>query len=643
VRVVTRWLLLVAALVIGSPAWASYSCDGTDDQLQGTLTTNRSVSATGVTILTRAKFTTHTGVASVFAQLGSSPSNTNTSIMVRTAGAVNNYNAASNDSGTIFSGSNNGINNDGVWASYVGVFASTTSRTFYVNGIAGTTGTDTSDPGSALNDVALCENLGGAQDFAGLIGETCLVTGAATQQNATDFANGIPCGTIFPGAELFAWYKLDTNNATQPNDGSDATGDLTVSNATFSTDDPVFSSLTAGPTESTNTATTVVFTFTPSQAGTVHWLLRNSGTSASADCPAIQTHTGAMEFGSKAVTGADSVTVDFDRPKGDFDICLVTTAGSLSSIVYTVNDVIRNACSGCAIAELGTLSTTSPFSPPVDTAGDTTADSTTIAGMTSTARYDVGSLVTVSGGFPAGVKVVESKTATSLTLDTAATSTVSNVTVTGRVNLAGTAFIVPTPTTGDALEYQTTDSNGGTVSYDTSWDLTNTPQMGEEALFTEITHPTLQDISDTTPAYTAPLDVSFKIYSNNPAPVLNLAPVANIPFTVGVAITPIDFASYCSHPNLPVVISLHSGSSWPATLSLDGSGVLTGTVDAEDEDGTEVTILCGADDLYDSEIFRFFPITTLPAPDCTTTPTTSEDCQTLFNTTYFGTNTFVVN
>jgi len=61
--------------------------------------------------------------------------------------------------------------------------------------------------------------------------------------------------------------------------------------------------------------------------------------------------------------------------------------------------------------------------------GDTTTGSYEITGMTDTADFHVGDFVTVSAGFPAGVRRIMCKTATSVTLDKAATSDNANVTV----------------------------------------------------------------------------------------------------------------------------------------------------------------------------------------------------------------------
>lgn len=122
---------------------------------------------------------------------------------------------------------------DGVWAHLAGVQASTTSHTAYLNGVAGTTDTGTSDPDSMDRTTigGLVYGVGGARvSFAGGdIGE-CAVWNVAlsgaqiTALAAGDLPSSIPTG-------LVGYWKI-TGTDSPELDSSAGARSLTVSGAT---------------------------------------------------------------------------------------------------------------------------------------------------------------------------------------------------------------------------------------------------------------------------------------------------------------------------------------------------------------------------------------------------------------------------
>ena len=391
---------------------------------------------------------------------------------------------------------------------------------------------------------------------------------------------------------------------------------------------------TAGPTESTNTATTVDFTFTSDTTGTVEWSLRNSGTSAYADCDAIQTGTGEILGGSEPVvaTVADSDTVTFTYPEGDIDFCIDDGAGGQSA-VSTLGDVQRNPCSGCAFAEIASsLSATSPFSPPTDSLGDTTSGSASIDGVSDTTRFTCpGDLIDASAGFATdGPFVCASKDADSLvmTLETS-NATVANITTLSLINGDGTNLVIPGPGAGDIIEYKLAHANGcddddgdgnteTCVTFDTSWDVTVNFDTGETEDFVQVDVVLLQDVSDTTPGYAAPLNSAFTISLNNPLPVLDTSGfnLLAIPGDGTTAMTSQDYDAACTHNDLTPVTELHTDSSVPSGLTFS-SGTLSGTLAVEDEAGFSFKVLCQADGIWDIANITLFGVDTWTMPDIT--------------------------
>src|SRR5690606_16244653 len=138
-------------------------------------------------------------------------------------------------------------------------------------------------------------------------------------------------------------------------------------------------------------------------------------------------------------------------------VCVVASDGANDTAV-TCTTANRSAASGKSIVTLDSVSSTSPFAVQSDSTGDTTEDSTVIAGMTSTAWLQPGMRVDVSAGFDCSPCVVEAVTPTSITLEEPASSTESNVTV------ALYDYFDPAVAAGDIVEIDNATSEGDPVT-----------------------------------------------------------------------------------------------------------------------------------------------------------------------------------
>jgi hypothetical protein len=358
--------------------------------------------------------------------------------------------------------------------------------------------------------------------------------------------------------------------------GMTATADSSVATLAFkAATGPEFS---VAPAESTNTTTTILFTYAATNATNICWALRNSGTSAYADYAAVVAASGAIDADCEPVSA--DVLVPWVFYEGDIDFALDGPGGT--SAVSTLNDRVRNVPAGYAASELGTLSGTSPLTVPVDAVGDCTDGSPTIAGMADTTLFAVETLILVSDScFASAVVKILSKTATSITADQNAATTVANVDTTGYVTPAGAAIIAPVPATGDWLIYKQASDIGGTLVVDGSWDFDFTPDSGEGALLTAL-EVLPQDVSDSTPEYAAPLNgftgAAFEFLLNEPTPVCDIEALPRV-LPVGTPISSIDMDAICTHPRT-LTVAVRAGHSLLTGLSL-GSNNITGTVAAE--------------------------------------------------------------
>lgn len=297
------------------------------------------------------------------------------------------------------------------WSFVHATFTSTTSRVAGHNGTNGTPNTTSITPAS-VNRITLGNrnptspldplvgSLAGVAVFSEL--DTTQLT-ALKSVDPTDYGTWATANS----ETLYANWDMRSSCPATLNSSVNTYPLTKVGTITANTgDNPTFApSLTSGPTEGTNTSSTVQFTFTPSASGTVYWATIRPGASDYADCAAVQAASGAYESGSKAVTGADSVTVDFDRPAAKFNACISNGGGSSS--VYNAGGVItRNAASGKQIVAINTTpSSTSPWVAHSDNTADATEDSNVLTGMSETSLLPFlspGIPVTLSTAFSCG-------------------------------------------------------------------------------------------------------------------------------------------------------------------------------------------------------------------------------------------------
>ncbi len=220
----------------------SYAFDGTNDRITGTLTTARDVP---ITIAAWIKGTWRANDA--FVQLGNGGGSNNASVALVMDGTTNNMVArAVDDAGASGGGAEvvfdisavgTTYNETTGWVPVIVVFASDSSRTIYIGSDANTaTSTTARATTGAFDEVRLGEDLAGGTDLL-LTGmaEVGMWASVLDAGQRADFYAGVTPDAI---GTPFGYWDLRTSNATQANLGSDATGDLTVTGATFSADHP---------------------------------------------------------------------------------------------------------------------------------------------------------------------------------------------------------------------------------------------------------------------------------------------------------------------------------------------------------------------------------------------------------------------
>ena len=137
---------------------------------------------------------------------------------------------------------------DDKWVPVVGVFTSNTSRTVYIGDEPGASNTNEKLVGTALDAIRIGAAPNGYSNWRGLLAEVTLFNKALAGSELTDLYtenagvySGPPPPTVAPN-NVIAYYPLNYNNATQTNDATgsaaDASGDLTVTNAVYSSDHP---------------------------------------------------------------------------------------------------------------------------------------------------------------------------------------------------------------------------------------------------------------------------------------------------------------------------------------------------------------------------------------------------------------------
>lgn len=198
------------------PTQASIIFDGTNDSLSGTFTSTYGVP---LTLACWFKVTTHPAAEDSIISVAETSTVQDHTYRLRTSSSDDNWAAVARTTGDA-SANIGGVNVDATWASWIGVFTTTTSRDVYLN--ANTTNETTSRSVNAVDVLRFGEEEGGAEDYAGRVAE-CAVWDVA-----------LSAGDI-------VLYRTATTA-------------------------PTFS---AGPTLGTPTDTTLPVTWTPSHTGTL--------------------------------------------------------------------------------------------------------------------------------------------------------------------------------------------------------------------------------------------------------------------------------------------------------------------------------------------------------------------------------------
>lgn len=216
----------------------SYSFDGTGDYLTGSFT---STYADPVTLACWFKVTTHPVALDCLVALGNSSSSQNDSYMLQTGSADDAWRATSRTTGDS-SAEVTSLNRDATWTAMVGVFTSNTLRDLYVGAIGNTAqSTDIRNVADVLQYLSVGHNLASGQNYTGLLAEVAIWNKALDTSEITSYLGGTAASGI-GAANLIGYWPLSASNATQANLGTDAGGDLTVTNATYSADHPTISS-----------------------------------------------------------------------------------------------------------------------------------------------------------------------------------------------------------------------------------------------------------------------------------------------------------------------------------------------------------------------------------------------------------------
>lgn len=241
---------------------------------------------------------------------------------------------------------------------------------------------------------------------------------------------------------------------------------------------------------------------------------------------------------------------------------------------------------------------------PTDTVGDTTSGSAIITGMDDAALFAPGYEVTVSSGFSCSPYcAVLATTSTSITLDEAATSTVSNVTTTRR------AYFDPALST-DTIDLDTETSGGCAFTFATDGDFSYSGCSGLQTI------EYCPQGARTTPSCTWET-TNATFYINNTPPELDLTTSGDdvIVLVKDVAMDAVNFVPSCTDANGHTMTLDFVKGTIPTGLTLS-SGELSGTPTVENEAGEAMTLRCtDQGGLVDYETTTIYVLETVPMPE----------------------------
>lgn len=342
-----------------------YSFDGTNDTMIGTMTTDI---ADPATIFFWARMATHPIAVRDVVALGNSAASNNDSYKCRISNVDGEYGAVSIDSaGTTTGAFATKTGQNGNWVPVICEFINdANSRAIFVSDQTGTN-SQTRTVAATLNDIRFGESFTGAADWTGDLAYVSIWKVRISGASETSLLAG-GCPSSIEASNLSGFWALQTNNATQPNDGTDATGDLTVTGATFNSGGGpnicgVAPSFSVAPSCSA-AANGQSCTYTASATSTLYGVGVAMAASAPS-CTQIKAGqnsggTAALAAGSDANTGtSDTITVTGTNPvpKMDYYFCLNNANGD-SAVDSSQADKVRTARSGFALVTIASVSTT---------------------------------------------------------------------------------------------------------------------------------------------------------------------------------------------------------------------------------------------------------------------------------------------
>lgn len=228
----------------------SYDFDASSRYMQGSLTTQRD--SEGLSIVAWIKCTAAQWASTsqtYCAVIGEDLTTTydNSQFLTKTNGAADRVTASSQTTTT-----QNAAHSftdgtyDSIWVCVTATFTSDTRRDVYIESTSNTaSNTGTRAVGTALDTIRIGSSASGYSNFLGLIAEVAFYDKVLSASEINSLQTGAgtgPAPNTVATANCFAYYPMDYNNSTQTNEGSDATGDLTVTGAVYSSDHPIITS-----------------------------------------------------------------------------------------------------------------------------------------------------------------------------------------------------------------------------------------------------------------------------------------------------------------------------------------------------------------------------------------------------------------
>lgn len=594
---------LVALLAVTAPAFASVVFDGTNDQLRGTLTTQR---GEPLTFACWIRIVNHPIAQQTIMQLGNTNASNTNSYRIQLAATDNSVAFASNDTGGTESSASGASAAwvDDTWLPVIGTIdnddGSQAGNARTVRLVSTNTSNDvTRTVDGTLDDIALGESLVDTGDLNGKIAECVIWTGNISSTDEDSYVAG-NCPSQINSANIIAYWSLKSGDANALNNmGSDAGGDLTASgNAALDAAHPTIGSCSSPPTYTsgpTETGITNGYNIAGTLTGTGTLISESVGTNPGAstgnctqtkagqDGAGVAAPLNASETWTTAVANDYNMTAAGSWPAHKISTCGTGDGGDTA--VTTEASLLRSEDANQNIVTLSSaLAASSPFVLQTVANCDTTNGSPTVTGCGSTAWLEHGMRVDLSAGFADLTDIiVEDVTVDTIRLEINANATSSNITVNQDT------YFSPSVAQNDIVEIDETTSEGETVTLATDGTISFTPVA---AVCMNIDY-NVQDVSDTSdgdfdtgPPQWSAGDDKFYIFCDRPEIG---APAFDPPFLLykNVALSGMSFP--ITDPNsLTTTASGRSGT--PTGTTVNANGTWTGTPTVEDENGDFICI-----------------------------------------------------